>query len=97
VLGAEAFDQVGLKADLGALILGVMLAKHGRAGEISDSLLNFKEILLVGSREKIGSICSKSDAGYNAARVSHLQIGPIGQVMALVDIAHRAQGRAAPV
>ena len=33
VLGAEAFDLVGLKADLGALILGVLLAKHRRAGE----------------------------------------------------------------
>jgi predicted Kef-type K+ transport protein len=42
VLGAEAFDQVGLKADLGALILGMMLAGHARAGEISDSLLSFK-------------------------------------------------------
>ena len=48
VLGAEAFDQVGLKADLGALILGVLLARHGRAGEISDSLLSFKDLFLVG-------------------------------------------------
>jgi len=54
VLGAEAFDQVGLKADLGALILGVLLAKHGRAGEISDSLLSFKDILLVGFFLNIG-------------------------------------------
>jgi len=54
VLGAEAFDQVGLKADLGALILGILLAKHGRAGEISDSLLNFKDILLVGFFLNIG-------------------------------------------
>ncbi len=54
VLGAEAFDQVGLKADLGALILGVLLAKHGRAGEISDSLLSFKDIFLVGFFLNIG-------------------------------------------
>jgi predicted Kef-type K+ transport protein len=54
VLGAEAFDQVGLKADLGALILGMLLAKHGRAGEISDSLLSFKDILLVGFFLNIG-------------------------------------------
>ncbi len=54
VLGAEAFDQVGLKADLGALILGVLLAKHGRADEISDSLLSFKDILLVGFFLNIG-------------------------------------------
>ncbi len=48
VLGAEAFDLVGMKANLGALVLGMLLAKHGRAGEISDSLLSFKDILLVG-------------------------------------------------
>ena len=54
VLGAEAFDQVGLKADLGALILGMMLAGHARAGEISDSLLSFKDILLVGFFLNIG-------------------------------------------
>ena len=54
VLGAEAFDQVGLKADLGALVLGVMLAKHSRAGEVSDSILSFKDILLVGFFLNIG-------------------------------------------
>ncbi|MHA1152944.1 MAG: cation:proton antiporter domain-containing protein [Alphaproteobacteria bacterium] len=54
VLGAEAFDQVGLKADLGALVLGVLLAKHGRAGEISDSLLSFKDLFLVGFFLTIG-------------------------------------------
>lgn len=56
VLGAEAFDRVGLKADLGALILGVMLAGHSRAGEISDSLLSFKDILLIGFFLNIGLI-----------------------------------------
>ena len=35
VLGAAAFELVGMKPDLGALILGVLLAKHDRAGEIS--------------------------------------------------------------
>ncbi len=54
VLGAEAFDAVGMKADLGALILGMLLAKHGRAGEISDSLLSFKDVLLIGFFLNIG-------------------------------------------
>ena len=54
VLGAEAFDQVGIKADLGALVLGVLLANHARAGEISDSLLSFKDILLIGFFLNIG-------------------------------------------
>ncbi len=54
VLGAAAFDLVGMKADLGALILGVLLSKHARAGEISDSLLSFKDIFLVGFFLNIG-------------------------------------------
>lgn len=54
VLGAEAFDLVGLKADLGALILGVLLAAHKRAAEISESLLSFKDVLLVGFFLNIG-------------------------------------------
>ncbi len=54
VLGAEAFDLVGMKADLGALILGILLAKHSRAGEVSDSLLSIKDILLVGFFLNVG-------------------------------------------
>ena len=54
VLGAAAFKLVGMKADLGALILGVLLAKHARASEIADSLLSFKDIFLVGFFLNIG-------------------------------------------
>lgn len=54
VIGAELFDYVGLKDDLGALLLGVLLAKHPRASEISKSLLNFKDILLIGFFLNIG-------------------------------------------
>lgn len=54
VLGAQIFELVGMKADLGALLLGMLLAKHARAGKISDSLLNFKDILLVGFFLNIG-------------------------------------------
>ena len=54
VLGAQVFDFVGLKADLGALILGMLLAGHRRAGEVSDSLLSFKDVLLVGFFLNIG-------------------------------------------
>ncbi len=54
VLGAAAFDLVGMKADLGALVLGVLLSKHRLAGEISDSLLSFKDVMLVGFFLNIG-------------------------------------------
>ena len=53
-VGAEAFDQVGLKADLGALVVGVRLANHPRAGELADTLLGFKDVLLIGFFLSIG-------------------------------------------
>ena len=53
-VGAEAFEQVGLKPDLGALIVGVRLASHPRAAELADTLLGFKDILLIGFFLSIG-------------------------------------------
>lgn len=53
-LGVYTFDLVGLKPDLGALVLGMLMANHKRAAEIADSLLNFKEVLLVGFFLTIG-------------------------------------------
>lgn len=53
-LGAAAFDVVHVKADLGALILGMLLAPHKRASEIADSLFAFKEVFLVGFFLSIG-------------------------------------------
>ncbi|MEO1065207.1 MAG: cation:proton antiporter family protein [Actinomycetota bacterium] len=53
-VGAEAFDQVGLKPDLGALIVGIRLATHPRASELADALLDLKDVLLVGFFLSIG-------------------------------------------
>ena len=54
VVGAHLFELVGLKADLGALIIGAMLANHPRSQEIAQSLFGLKEILLVGFFLTIG-------------------------------------------
>ena len=53
-VGAESFDQVGLKPDLGALVIGLTLASHRRAPELADTLLGFKDILLIGFFLSIG-------------------------------------------
>jgi len=53
-VGAATFDMVGLKADLGALILGILVAPHARAKEIANSLMNIKDLLLVGFFIDIG-------------------------------------------
>jgi len=54
VAGAYAFEVVGLKADLGALIMGVLLAPHARAKDLANSLMNIKDFLLVGFFLEIG-------------------------------------------
>ena len=47
VVGAGLFELVGMKADLGALVLGLLLAGHSKASELSKSLFNLKELFLV--------------------------------------------------
>ncbi|WP_099612104.1 cation:proton antiporter family protein [Vibrio fujianensis] len=47
VIGAGGFQLVGMKPDLGALILGMLLAKHSKASELSKALFNLKELFLV--------------------------------------------------
>jgi glutathione-regulated potassium-efflux system ancillary protein KefC len=53
-LGAGTFRWVGLKPDLGALVVGILLAPHPKAGELSDVLLGFKDLLLIGFFLNIG-------------------------------------------
>ncbi len=45
--GAAVFEAVGLKGDLGALIMGVLLAQHQQASELAKQLLGFKDVFLV--------------------------------------------------
>lgn len=52
--GANVFEMVGMKGDVGALILGMMLAGHAKAKELSKSLLGFKELFLVGFFLSVG-------------------------------------------
>jgi glutathione-regulated potassium-efflux system ancillary protein KefC len=52
--GAQLFDVVSIKGDLGALILGVLIAPHPKAGELAKALLGFKDVFLVGFFLSIG-------------------------------------------
>lgn len=53
-VGAEGFSLVGLSPDLGALMVGVLMAGHPRASELSKALFGFKELMLVGFFVSIG-------------------------------------------
>lgn len=52
--GSTLFEVVGMKADLGALIFGLLLAPHAKASEVSKTLYNFKDLFLVGFFVNIG-------------------------------------------
>lgn len=52
--GYELFYLVGVKGDLGALIFGILLASHSKAAELNKSLMNFKDLFLIGFFLSIG-------------------------------------------
>ena len=52
--GAALFDSVGIKGDLGALIIGAVLAGHQKSKELSYNLLQFKDMFLVSFFLTIG-------------------------------------------
>lgn len=52
--GAELFELVGLKGDLGALVAGVLIAGHVKADELAKTMLGFKDLFLLGFFLSIG-------------------------------------------
>ncbi len=61
-VGATAFDAVGVKPDLGALLVGMAVAGHPKARELAQQILSFKDLLLVGFFLSIG-LAGTPDAG----------------------------------
>ncbi len=53
-VGAGGFAVVGLKPELGALVAGVAVSTHPRAGEMADRIVDVKNLLLVGFFLSIG-------------------------------------------
>ncbi|GIG23041.1 potassium transporter Kef [Cellulomonas chitinilytica] len=54
VLGFGLFELVGIDGDVGALVVGALLASHPQAGELSRSLMTFKDLMLVAFFVQIG-------------------------------------------
>lgn len=52
--GAELFERVGVKDDLGALIMGVLFSTHSKSTEMAKSMLGLKDLFLVGFFLSIG-------------------------------------------
>ena len=54
--GAELFELVGLKGDLGALAAGIMIAGSARADELAKTMFGFKDLFLLGFFMSIGQV-----------------------------------------
>lgn len=54
VAGAIVFELVGLKPDLGALIIGVLIGSHPQSKELSKHMLSFKDFFLIAFFLDIG-------------------------------------------
>ncbi len=54
VVGAMSFEVVGLKGDLGALVIGILLGNHKRAKELSVHMGGFKDFFLIAFFFEIG-------------------------------------------
>ena len=52
--GYELFELVGIKGDLGALVVGALLSGSPKATELSKNLLHFKDLFLIGFFLSIG-------------------------------------------
>jgi predicted Kef-type K+ transport protein len=54
IAGASVFEYVGLKPDLGALMLGMLFAGHHKTDELAKAMFGFKDLFLVGFFLTIG-------------------------------------------
>jgi predicted Kef-type K+ transport protein len=52
--GAELFELGGVKDDLGAIVMGLLISTHPKAPELSKTILGFKDLFLVGFFLSIG-------------------------------------------
>jgi predicted Kef-type K+ transport protein len=82
-VGAGIFDLVGVKPDLGALFIGLLLAGNARAPEMADRLLGFKDLFLVAFFLSIGLGGAPSPAGLAIGAVVLLAV-PVRSVVLFV-------------
>jgi predicted Kef-type K+ transport protein len=74
-VGAGTFELVGLKPDLGALVAGVLLSGHPRAGEMANRLLSFKDLFLIGFFLSIGLGGTPSPAAWAIGVLALVLVG----------------------
>ncbi len=99
--GYALFEAVGLKGDLGALVIGLLLAPEPRSEELSKSLFSVKELLLVGFFLSIGftGLPSGGDLALSALLLVLIPLKSLGFVMLLwwQGMRHRTSVKAGTV
>ena len=90
--GAELFELVGLKGDLGALVLGVLIASHSKAEEMAKTMLGFKDLFLLGFFLSIGPIRStdRGERGYRRTART-IRTSQVGAILRLADAIQAAR------
>jgi predicted Kef-type K+ transport protein len=53
-IGGAGFEVVGLSPELGAVLIGVLMAEHRRSQELSNAIWGLKELFLIGFFLEIG-------------------------------------------
>jgi len=94
-VGAGIFDLVGIKPDLGALLIGILLAGNARAPEMADRLLGFKDLFLVAFFLSIGLGGAPSPAGLAIGAVVLLAVPVRSLVLFVLFTRFRLRARTA--
>lgn len=80
------FQSVGLKGDLGALVVGILLSTHPSATELSRALFHVKELLLIGfflSIGMAGGLPTPAEAGVALVLLLLLPLKAVSYAMVL--------------
>jgi predicted Kef-type K+ transport protein len=85
VPGYALFDAVGIKGDVGALVVGMLLAGQPRTGELAKSLFEIKDLLLVAFFVSIGlgGLPTPAELGLAAALLLLLPLKALGVAVLL--------------
>jgi len=95
VVGGSGFERLGLSSELGALLLGALLADHAKATELSRAVWSLKEVLLVGFFLQIGLMGWPSVAALGGALLLALLLPLKAALFFFILIGFRLRARTA--
>ncbi len=95
VVGYALFDSVGIKGDLGALIVGMLLAPHPSANGLSKALFQMKELFLVGFFVSIGLMALPTWSSFGIAALLLILLPLKGVLFAFLFNGFRVRYRTA--